>query len=51
MSDPHIYKGVLYVCCLFFRQADNLWRELSTVDDVNTAVSLWLLTLEKQVCS
>lgn len=31
-------------------QADNLWRELSTVDDVNTAVSLWLLTLEKQGC-
>ncbi|XP_069694276.1 uncharacterized protein KIAA2013 homolog isoform X2 [Periplaneta americana] len=31
-------------------QAANLWRELSTIDDVNTAVSLWLLTLEKQGC-
>ncbi|XP_059469617.1 uncharacterized protein KIAA2013 homolog [Neocloeon triangulifer] len=31
-------------------QAQNLWTPLSTLNDVNSAVSLWLLTLEKQGC-
>lgn len=31
-------------------QADNLWKDLSTLPDVNNLVSRWLLTLEKQGC-
>ena len=26
-----------------------MWRELDTLDDVNLAVGLWIITLEKQV--
>nr|CAD7197437.1 unnamed protein product [Timema douglasi] len=29
-------------------QAVNLWKDLSTIDNVNAVVSLWLITLEKQ---
>ncbi|CAG2062711.1 unnamed protein product, partial [Timema podura] len=32
-------------------QAVNLWKDLSTMDEVNAVVSLWLITLEKQVSS
>ncbi|XP_049847280.1 uncharacterized protein KIAA2013 homolog [Schistocerca gregaria] len=31
-------------------QANNLWQGLSSIEEVNTAVSYWLLTLEKQGC-
>lgn len=31
-------------------QADNLWSDLSSVKEVNTTASYWLLTLEKQGC-
>ncbi|CAA9998043.1 unnamed protein product [Nesidiocoris tenuis] len=32
------------------RQANSLWKDLKTFKEVNDAVSLWLLTLEKQGC-
>lgn len=31
-------------------QADNLWKSLATLDDINKLVSVWLLTLEKRGC-
>lgn len=31
-------------------QADNLWKGLTTLEEVNALVSTWLLTLEKQGC-
>ncbi|BES90143.1 Uncharacterized conserved protein (DUF2152) [Nesidiocoris tenuis] len=31
-------------------QANSLWKDLKTFKEVNDAVSLWLLTLEKQGC-
>ncbi|XP_026478409.1 uncharacterized protein KIAA2013 homolog [Ctenocephalides felis] len=31
-------------------QADNLWKDLNTLENVNTVVKSWLLTLEKQGC-
>uniref|UniRef100_A0A1B6CR64 Uncharacterized protein n=1 Tax=Clastoptera arizonana TaxID=38151 RepID=A0A1B6CR64_9HEMI len=31
-------------------QAVNLWGDMSTLDNINTVVSYWLLTLEKQGC-
>jgi len=31
-------------------QADNLWKGLDTLDEINSVVSTWLLTLEKQGC-
>lgn len=30
-------------------QAENLWKDMKTVDDLNALVSSWILTLEKQV--
>ena len=34
---------------LYFRQATNLWKSLDSQEDVNRLVSLWLLTLYKNV--
>lgn len=31
-------------------QAENLWKDMKTVDDLNALVSSWILTLEKQGC-
>lgn len=31
-------------------QAENLWKDMKNLDDVNNLVSSWLLTLEKQGC-
>lgn len=31
-------------------QAEKLWSTLSTIEDVNTVVGLWMVTLEKQGC-
>lgn len=31
-------------------QASSLWSKLETVDDINSVVNLWLMTLEKQGC-
>ncbi|KAJ6650029.1 hypothetical protein Bhyg_05272 [Pseudolycoriella hygida] len=31
-------------------QAENLWRNMKTIDELNSLVSSWLLTLEKQGC-
>lgn len=36
-------------CCYYFRQAVGLWSNLSSIEKINNAVSLWILTLEKQV--
>lgn len=38
----------LIILC-HFRQAVGLWSNLSTIEKVHNAVSLWILTLEKQV--
>lgn len=35
---------------LYTLQASTLWSHLSTIDDVNKVVALWMLTLEKQGC-
>lgn len=39
------------MCYFYFlnREANNLWGSLETIEDINDIVSLWLLTLEKQV--
>lgn len=31
-------------------QAENLWREMKTLEDLNSLVANWLLTLDKQGC-
>lgn len=31
-------------------QAENLWKSLSSLEDINNLVSIWLLTLEKNGC-
>lgn len=31
-------------------KAENLWRNMKTIDELNSLVSSWLLTLEKQGC-
>lgn len=31
-------------------QAENLWREMNTIDEANKVVQMWMLTLEKQGC-
>lgn len=31
-------------------QAENLWRDMTTVEDANKVVQMWMVTLEKQGC-
>lgn len=33
----------------FFREDEDLWSSMETIDEINSLVSLWLLTLEKHV--
>lgn len=48
-----IYKLLMYAegCYDSYHtlQAGDLWKEMTTIDDMNTVVMMWLLTLEKQV--
>lgn len=50
-----IYKLLMYAegCYDSYHtlQAGDLWKEMTTVDDMNKVVMTWLLTLEKQVRS
>jgi len=43
------YYALTVIIILYFRQAVGLWSNLSSIEKIYNAVSLWILTLEKQV--
>lgn len=40
----------MHGCFTFYRDAPRLWRDTSTIDEVNELVRAWFITLEKQGC-